>query len=127
MRIFEIEVKDKGYYYGYNSTINPTTANAFAAAAFRFGHSLVSGQLNRCDRFHRTVPLSMTPANVPTYLKVMRGITGLKLRDELMNPSNLYNFGAVDRLMLGLASQQAETRDEFVDSELTNHLFQIPG
>ena len=42
------------------------------------------------------------------------------------NPSNLHNFGSVDRILLGLASQKLARRDEFITDELTNHLFQTP-
>ena len=42
------------------------------------------------------------------------------------NPSNLHNFGSVDRILLGLVSQKLARRDEFITDELTNHLFQTP-
>jgi len=44
-----------------------------------------------------------------------------------MNPSNLHNFGSVDRLMLGMSNQPAQNRDEFISEELTNHLFRVQG
>ena len=44
-----------------------------------------------------------------------------------MNPSNLHNFGSVDRLMLGMSNQPAQSRDEFITEELTKHLFRTPG
>ena len=47
LEIFELQLLPQGYYPGYNSTINPTIANAFAAAAFRFGHSLVKSGISR--------------------------------------------------------------------------------
>jgi len=49
----------------------------------------------------------------------------VRLHKELNNPSNLHNFGSVDRIMLGLASKQLSRRDEFITTELTNHLFQV--
>jgi hypothetical protein len=35
-----------GYYRGYDSTINTALYNEFAAAAFRFGHSLINYSFN---------------------------------------------------------------------------------
>lgn len=53
MKIFDIALVDEGYYEGYDPSINPNIANAFAAAAYRFGHSLVQHSFVRFDRNHR--------------------------------------------------------------------------
>ena len=45
--IFELKLLPRGYYRGYNDSVNPTVANAFGAAAFRFGHSLVKNSISR--------------------------------------------------------------------------------
>ena len=107
MDIFELKLLPKNYYNGYNDTINPTIANSFASAAFRFGHSLVKSTLRRCNKNFSEVPFF------------------IKLHKELNNPSNLHNFGSVDRLMFGLVDQKISRRDEFISSELTNNLFQV--
>ncbi|MPC12999.1 Thyroid peroxidase [Portunus trituberculatus] len=44
-----------------------------------------------------------------------------------MNPSNIHNFGSVDRLILGLAFEMSQGRDVYMTNELTRHLFQTPG
>ena len=49
----------------------------------------------------------------------------MELHKEMNNPSNLHNFGSVDRILLGLSSQKLSRRDEFITDELTNHLFQV--
>ena len=107
LEIFELKLLPKGYYTLYNDTVNPTVANAFGAAAFRFGHSLVKSSLSRCNKDFREVPFF------------------IKLHKELNNPANLHNFGSVDRILLGLASKRLARRDEFITEELTNHLFQV--
>ena len=53
--------------------------------------------------------------------------TAIRLHQELMNPANIHNFGSVDRLMLGLVHEAAQTRDVYMTEELTKHLFQTPG
>ena len=34
-----------GYSNRYDAKVNPTVINAFATAAFRFGHSLIQGMM----------------------------------------------------------------------------------
>ena len=36
---------DKGYSSQYRSNFDPRITNAFSTAAFRFGHSLIPGEL----------------------------------------------------------------------------------
>ncbi|XP_039754369.1 peroxidasin homolog [Pararge aegeria] len=108
MRLFELELQQKGFYRGYSPKINASPASSFGSAAFRFGHSLVQPSMMRFDRFHRPI------AN------------NVSLHDELTNPSNIWSMGAVDRLLLGMVNQPIQKRDEFITEELTNHLFQTP-
>jgi peroxidase len=107
LKIFELTLSPVGHYEGYNASVNPSVANAFAAAAFRFGHSLIKGSLSRCNKEFREVPFFV------------------KLHKELNNPTNMHNFGSVDRITLGLCSDTLARRDEFITEELTNHLFQV--
>lgn len=55
MRIFGLELVSKGYYEGYDPNVNPTVANAFSTAAYRFGHSLVQPSFVRFDSEHRPI------------------------------------------------------------------------
>ncbi|XP_039969015.1 uncharacterized protein LOC120780837 [Bactrocera tryoni] len=107
-RLFDLELLSTGYYQGYDAKTNPTVANSFAAAAFRFGHSLVQNSYMRCDRFH-----NFMRNNVSLHEEFQRGDIG--------------SPGSLHRLIRGLVNQRALKRDEFITPELTNHLFQTPG
>lgn len=61
---------------------------------------------------------------IPKYLFY---IPDVSLHMEQSNPSNIWSMGAVDRLLLGMANQPIQRRDEFITHELTNHLFQTPS
>ncbi|XP_034944630.1 chorion peroxidase-like [Chelonus insularis] len=109
MKIFGLELKRTGYYDGYDPTINPTIANSFATAAYRFGHSLVQRGFFRYDNQHKIIFQNVT------------------IHQEFNNRVDLHSAGSVDRLLLGLVNQPSQRRDEFITSELTNHLFQLPS
>ncbi|KAF2346440.1 hypothetical protein FHG87_022804, partial [Trinorchestia longiramus] len=109
MKVFRLPLQRHGYYRGYKPTVNPTITNSVASAAFRFGHSLVQHALPRCDKTGRRFPFT------------------IRLHQELMNPSNIHNFGSVDRLMLGMAFEHSQSRDVYMTDELTQRLFQMPS
>ena len=73
INVFDLRLKRRGFYYGYNESVNPTAANAFGTAAFRFGHSLIPKKLNRCDRYHTSLHsgkltyLLSAPFNFPKF------------------------------------------------------------
>ncbi|KAK3603011.1 hypothetical protein CHS0354_037758 [Potamilus streckersoni] len=45
MKKYGLYSTPKGFNTVYNPTVDPTTANAFGAAAYRFGHTLIPGEL----------------------------------------------------------------------------------
>jgi len=109
MQVFELQLERQGYFGGYDRSVNPSAANVFSTAAFRFGHSLIPKNLNRCNRHHQLLP------------------SHTLLRKELMDPSPIHNIGSVDRIILGMCSQPSMRRDEFIVDEMTNHLFEPPN
>jgi len=44
VNLYDLGLETDGYYDGYDDKCNPTIMNEFAAAAFRFGHSLLKPQ-----------------------------------------------------------------------------------
>ncbi|XP_066595076.1 uncharacterized protein [Prorops nasuta] len=108
MKIFDLEVLKKGYYEGYDPEVNPTIANGFSSAAYRFGHSMVQQSFVRYTGEHQPM------------------LNNVTIHEEFSNPANLETVGSVDRILLGLVNQPSQKRDEFIAEELTNHLFQTP-
>ncbi|XP_058118566.1 uncharacterized protein LOC131284054 [Anopheles ziemanni] len=104
-RLFGLELETSGYYRGYDAAVNPTIANEFSAAAFRFGHSLIQNTYMRADRNHRFIA-----NNVSLHEDTAEGDFG--------------GPGSLHRLLRGMVNQRALKRDEFITAELTNHLFQ---
>ena len=101
----------KGYElisnFSYDSNVNPNIPNAFATAAFRFGHSQIHPAFERLDQNFR--PLSIGPLN---------------LLDSFFQPSQYAASGGTDPILRGFLARQARRTDEFVNDVLTNHLFQ---
>ncbi|XP_055697099.1 chorion peroxidase-like [Phlebotomus papatasi] len=107
-QIFGLNLQENGYYKGYNENTNPTTANSYAAAAFRFGHSLIQDTIMRADRHN-----FFLPNNVSLHEEDQRGDIG--------------GPGSLPRIIRGNIKQRSMKVDEFVTPELTNHLFQNPN
>lgn len=96
-------------YRTYRSNEDPTIAQEFSTAAYRFGHSMVSPQLLRLDRRNRPIRDGH-----------------LALRDAFFNPEALVSTG-IEPLLRGLAGQRARHVDNMIVDELRNFLFGPPG
>ena len=68
-----------GNYSGYDAHVNPTIFNAFATAAYRFGHSQILPSFRRLDENYEPRPEGE-----------------LLLRDAFFNPQRLLNDGGTD-------------------------------
>ena len=94
-----------GPYEGYDSTIDPSIANEFSAAAYRVGHTMLSANLLRIDAAGAELPLSLARA--------------------FFNPAMIRDEG-ISGLLRGLARQQAQEVDALLIDEDRNLLFGPP-
>lgn len=104
-KLFDLELEPTGYYKNYDPKVNPTLANAFATAAFRFGHVLIQGTIMRSDINYRFLS------------------NNVSLHEE-NSFGDIGGSGSLHRIIRGMATQRTLKRDEFMSPELTNHLFQ---
>lgn len=96
------------YWDHYDVTINPGISQEFAAAAFRQGHSSVPSLVFRLDVVTRQLRRA--------YM----------LRQTFRQPWALFEPGAMDEFLLGLAETPAHSPDPFISAELSGHLLQEP-
>jgi peroxidase len=99
-----------GPYPGYNPDVNPTISEEFAAAAYRFGHSIVSDDTVRVDN---------------------NGVISgpeLALKDAFFLPANQFtDFGGADGFLRHLASEDSQALDARIVDSLRNFLFDPPA
>ncbi|NJL28758.1 MAG: hypothetical protein HC897_13140 [Thermoanaerobaculia bacterium] len=96
-------------YRGYRPDVDPGIANVFATAAYRFGHSMLSPELQRLDAGGRVIAAG-----------------NLALANAFFNPEEIAAQG-IDPLLRGLATQRAQEIDNFLVDAVRNFLFGPPG
>ncbi|EFX66695.1 hypothetical protein DAPPUDRAFT_14918, partial [Daphnia pulex] len=94
----------QGSSQDYDKNLNPSVLNEFAAAAFRFGHTLIQGKHHGGDQGARN---PVTPT--------------------LFQNAKIYTPGNLDKFLTGLASQPSQNAENFFTQEVTNHLFEEQG
>ncbi|TXH68210.1 MAG: peroxidase [Thiothrix sp.] len=96
-------------YKGYDPTVNAGINNEFAAAAFRFGHTMLSPTLLRLDDQGQEI----AQGNV-------------SLRDAFSKPG-LVDQAGIEPFLRGGMSQTAQAFDPMVIDDVRNFLFGQPG
>ena len=96
-------------YSGYDSSVDPSIANEFSTAAFRFGHTMLTSELQRLDN----------DGNV-----IADG--NLNLKQAFFAPDEILRNG-IDSLLIGAASQAANEIDNMIIADVRNFLFGQPG
>ncbi|XP_050574837.1 chorion peroxidase isoform X1 [Bombus affinis] len=108
MEKFGLLLEKNAYWDGYDESVNPAVIDAFAAAAFRFGHSLLPTAVERWSKAHKF-------------------IASKRLSDLIRRPFDLYRAGVFDEYVMGLMNQVAQAMDDSITQEVTNHLFKKVG
>ncbi|KAK2576901.1 hypothetical protein KPH14_005526 [Odynerus spinipes] len=86
---------------------DPSIANHFAAAAFRFAHTLLPGLMMMTD----------TQKGTSSYIELHR---------MLFNPYSLYSNGGIQNSIISATSNVVQKTSTHVTSQLTRHLFEDP-
>lgn len=89
----------------HSDYLESTIFNEFSTAAFRMGHTLVSGEF---------------------FLENIQGKGfSVLLRDSFFNPSE-YQRAGLDSIMIGFSKHRAQARDPLMNTELQNFLMVFP-
>ena len=98
-----------GEYRGYDSNVNPGIVNAFATAAYRFGHSQIMPFLPRFDKNWKEI----SEGHLPIF-------------QAFFSPYRLVQEGGIDPLLRGLISTPVKLRSpqEVMTSAVVERLFE---
>nr|XP_014344446.1 PREDICTED: peroxidasin-like protein isoform X2 [Latimeria chalumnae] len=103
-------MKMMGEYKGYNPNVNSGIINAFATAAFRFGHTLINPILYRLNETFDEIPEGHIP-----------------LHKAFFSPFRIIQEGGIDPLLRGLFGVAGKMRvpSQLLNLELTEKLFSV--
>lgn len=90
-----------GHFHKYNDTIDASIANHFAAAAFRFAHTIIPGLMK----------LLASDKSSPEFIQMHK---------MLFNPFKLYEPGEMDKALRGAMNTNIEANDPYFTNEVRN-------
>lgn len=96
---YDLKPKTDGYYHGYNSSLDPSIANNFATAAFRFAHSLIPGLMK----------VFAKDTSSPEYRQ---------MRYLLLDPFKLYDEGELDKSLESAMQTSIQANDVYFTNEV---------
>uniref|UniRef100_A0A0N5APC8 NAD(P)H oxidase (H2O2-forming) n=1 Tax=Syphacia muris TaxID=451379 RepID=A0A0N5APC8_9BILA len=100
-------------YTGYKPHVPPGVSHAFAAAAFRFPHTLVPPALLLRKQNHGQCE----------FREDVSGFSSLRLCQNWWNAQDIIREYTVDEVVLGMASQIAEDEDVVIVEDLRDYVF----
>jgi len=106
-----LKPRTSGYFNGYDNKVDPSLANEFGVAAFRFGHTLIRNSLDRYNLNHQNIN------SVVELSSIIFDVT------EATNTSG--GLGGLEKIFMGLLEQPTSKFDSSVVDTLQNHLFEF--
>ncbi|XP_013149587.1 PREDICTED: peroxidase [Papilio polytes] len=107
MWALNLTLQTEGYSSVYDPTVDPSIANHFSAAAFRFAHTLLPGLIRNVEAANGTVNY-------------------VHLHEMLFNPYALYLARGATAAVSSALHTPVHSVDPHVTTELSNHLFERP-
>nr|CAH7737940.1 unnamed protein product [Callosobruchus chinensis] len=105
MKKLDLSPLKTGYWKKYNSSVVPNIANNFAAASFRFAHSIIPGLMKLLAGRNAT----------PEFVQMHK---------MLFNPFELYQKGRLDEALRGAMGTSIQASDPYFTDELKSHMFE---
>ena len=96
-------------YAGYDPHVNPNVSTEFSTAAFRVGHTMLSGEIMRLDPYGNEIAEGH-----------------LALRDVFFDPEPILESG-IGPILQGLEAEKSQEIDPYIVDDVRNFLFGPPG